>query len=204
MYANRLSLIIHTLCLMRELLESNHYMIRKKLLKILGEKFHIYSDDTQKNLIGYSYQKALKLKEDIRVYTDESESEEIMRIKARNIMDLSGKYDFTDSKTGESLGGITRHLRKSLFQDSYSIYDQDNQVYGEIKEDSLFKSLIRRLPIPFMSLVFPQVFSMNVQGHSSITFTQKMNPMIQKLTVQIPDENQFDRRVVLGLSLIHI
>ena len=76
---------------MTGLLESNHYLIRKKLLKILGEKFHIYSDDTQENLIGYSYQKALKLKEDIRVYTDESESEEIMKIKARNILDLTGE-----------------------------------------------------------------------------------------------------------------
>mgnify|MGYP003334264870 FL=1 len=83
---------------MTGLLESNHYLIRKKLLKILGEKFHIYSDDTQEELIGYSYQKALKLKEDIRVYTDESESEEIMKIKARNILDLTGGYDFTDSK----------------------------------------------------------------------------------------------------------
>ena len=78
---------------MTGLLESNHYLIRKKLLKILGEKFHIYSDDTQEELIGYSYQKALKLKEDIRVYTDESESEEIMKIKARNILDLTGGYD---------------------------------------------------------------------------------------------------------------
>ena len=78
-------------------------MIRKKLIKILGEKFHIYSDDSQEELIGYSYQKALKIKEDIRVYTDESQSEEIIKIKARNILDLSGGYDFTDSKTGDCL-----------------------------------------------------------------------------------------------------
>ena len=58
---------------MTDLLESNHYLIRKELLKFLG-KIHIYSDDNQEDLIGYSYQKALKLK-DIRVYTDESETE---------------------------------------------------------------------------------------------------------------------------------
>ena len=48
----------------------------KNYSEFLGEKFHIYSDDNQEDLIGYSYQKALKLKEDIRVYTDESETEE--------------------------------------------------------------------------------------------------------------------------------
>ena len=73
---------------MTGLLESNHYLIRKKLLKILGEKFHIYSVDTQENLIEYWYQKALKLKQYTRVYTDDIESEELMKIKARNILDL--------------------------------------------------------------------------------------------------------------------
>ena len=32
-----------------------------------------------------------------------AKQKKILRIKARNILDLSGGYDFTDSKTGESL-----------------------------------------------------------------------------------------------------
>lgn len=189
--------------LMSDLLNANTYLIRKKLLKILGEEFHIYTDDNQDVLIGYSKQKALKIKEDIRVFSDESESNQILNIKARNIFDLSGNYDFTDPNTGESLGGIRRNFRKSFFQDSYSIYSSDNQVYGEIKEDSMINALIRRF-IPFASLAFPQVFSMDVQGQSSIVFTQKMNPIIQKLTIQIPAENQLDRRVILGAAMIII
>tara|TARA_Y100001968_G_scaffold204000_1_gene187296 strand:+ start:13732 stop:13881 length:150 start_codon:yes stop_codon:yes gene_type:complete len=38
-------------------------MIRQKVLKLLGEEFHIYSDGSMQNMIGYSKQKALKLKE---------------------------------------------------------------------------------------------------------------------------------------------
>jgi hypothetical protein len=45
---------------------------------------------------------------------------------------------------------------------------------------------------------------MDVPGQSPITFTQKINPIIQKLTVQIPDGNQLDRRVVLGAAMIVI
>jgi uncharacterized protein YxjI len=172
-------------------------------MKILGEEFHIYTDDNQEVMIGYSKQKALKIKEDIRVFSDESQSNEILTIKARNIFDLSGNYDFTDSNTGESLGGVRRNFKKSLFQDSYSIYGPDNQVYGEIKEDSMMNAIIRRF-VPFANLAFPQVFSMDVQGQSPITFTQKINPIIQKLTVQIPDGNQLDRRVVLGAAMIVI
>ena len=188
---------------MTDLLNANTYLIRKKLMKILGEEFHIYTDDNQEVMIGYSKQKALKVKEDIRVFSDESQSNEILTIKARNIFDLSGNYDFTDSNTGESLGGVRRNFRKSIFQDSYSIFGPDNQVYGEIKEDSMMNAIIRRI-VPFANYALPQVFSMDVQGQSPITFTQKMNPIIQKLTVQIPDGNQLDRRVVLGAAMIVI
>tara|TARA_B100000900_G_scaffold138574_1_gene117455 strand:+ start:8118 stop:8705 length:588 start_codon:yes stop_codon:yes gene_type:complete len=188
---------------MTELLECNHYLIRKKLLKILGEKFHIYSDDSQEILIGYSYQKALKIKEDIRVYTDENESEEIIKIKARNIFDFSGNYDFTDLRNGESLGGIRRHLRKSLFQDSYSVFGPDNQIFGEIKEDRMFNALVRRF-VPFAKYVLPQQFTLNVPGNPPTTFTQKMNPVIQKLTVDIPEGNQLDPRIILGSAMVII
>jgi hypothetical protein len=58
--------------------------------------------------------------------------------------------------------------------------------------------------VPFASLVFPKVFSMAVQGQSSMCFTQKINPIIQKLTIQIPAENQLDRRVILGAAMIII
>lgn len=189
--------------LMTDLLNANTYLIRKKLLKILGEEFHIYTDDNQDVLIGYSKQKALKIKEDIRVFSDESESNQILNIKQRNYIDLYGKFDFTDPNTGESLGGIRRNLGKSFFQDSYSIFGPDDQVYGEIKEDSLMNAMIRKY-VPFASLAFPQVFSMDVQGQSSIIFTQKINPIIQKLTIQIPAENQLDRRVILGAAMIII
>ena len=189
---------------MTGLLESNQYLIRKKLLKVLGEEFHIYLDDNQEELIGYSKQKALKLKEDIRVFSDDSESHEILKIKARGIIDFwSQSYDFTDTNTGENIGGIQRQGGKSLLQDSYSIYDSNNQKYGEIKEDSMMNALIRRF-VPFAKFAFPQKFALSCPGHSPIHFTQKINPIIQKLTVEIPPENQIDRRVILGAAMIVI
>ena len=61
---------------MSNLYEADSYMVRQKVMKILGEEFHIYSDTSMQQLIGYSKQKALKLKEDIRVYTDEDKNTE--------------------------------------------------------------------------------------------------------------------------------
>ena len=48
---------------MSNLYEADSYMVRQKVLKLLGAEFHIYSDDSMQQLIGYSKQKALKLKE---------------------------------------------------------------------------------------------------------------------------------------------
>ena len=63
---------------------ADSYTIRKKLLSFLGQKFHIY--DPQWQLVGYVKQKAFKLKEDIRVYADETCASELLVIKARQIV----------------------------------------------------------------------------------------------------------------------
>jgi len=57
------------------------YTIRRKILTVFGAKFHVYREDG--SVAGFSHQKAFKLKEDIRLYTDESMAEELMSIKAR-------------------------------------------------------------------------------------------------------------------------
>ncbi|MGB1472715.1 MAG: hypothetical protein ACPG87_06515, partial [Candidatus Thalassarchaeaceae archaeon] len=73
---------------MSTIYEADSYMVRQKVMKILGEEFHIYSDSSMQQLIGYSKQKALKLREDIRVYTDEDKKTELICIKARSVIDF--------------------------------------------------------------------------------------------------------------------
>lgn len=46
------------------------YTIRRKVLKLFGAAFHIYNPAGA--VVGFCKQKAFKLKEDIRVYTDET------------------------------------------------------------------------------------------------------------------------------------
>ena len=62
------------------------YLIRQKVLKLFGAAFHIY--DAEGNVAFYSKQKAMKLKEDIRVYTGEDMQTELLTIKAKGILDF--------------------------------------------------------------------------------------------------------------------
>ena len=103
----------------------NKYLIRRKVFKVLGAAFHIY--DPEGRLAFYSRMKAFKLKEDIRLYTDESMQTEVLTIKARQIIDFSAAYDVVDSLTGEKAGALKRKGMKSIFKDEWIIMNEEGQ-----------------------------------------------------------------------------
>ena len=184
------------------LLEADTYLIRKKVLKILGEAFHIYADDSQTELLGYCELKAFKLKEDIRIYTDEEKNTELISIKARSILDISAGYDVVDAQSGTSLGAYKRKGLKSLFKDTYKLLDQEDQEYAELSEDSGLLALIRRF-VPFANILIPQIFHLRGNdGGGSVEYTQKMNPIVQRLTVTGAQSGGFDPRVVLASGML--
>ena len=187
---------------MSNLYEADSYMVRQKVLKLLGEEFHIYSDDSMQQLIGYSKQKALKLKEDIRVYTDEQKNTELICIKARSIIDFGAGYDITDSQSGESICGFKREGLKSLFKDSWKVMDSSGNQIGTLGEDSGILALVRRF-VPFASLLIPQEFVLST-ATGSIVFTQKMNPFIHKMFVTNIQSSGLDPRIVLAATMLLI
>ena len=79
------------------------YTVRRKVLKIFGAAFHVY--DAQGGLVGYCKQKAFKLKEDIRLFTDESCSTELLRLAARQMIDFGATYDVTTPQ-GDAIGSL--------------------------------------------------------------------------------------------------
>ena len=51
------------------------------------QAFHVY--DSQENVVAFCKMKAFKLREDIRVYTSEDATNELLSIQARQIIDFS-------------------------------------------------------------------------------------------------------------------
>jgi uncharacterized protein YxjI len=52
--------------------QQNYYLFRRKVFKIFGGAFHIY--DERGNLLFYSKQKAFRIREDFRVFSDENQN----------------------------------------------------------------------------------------------------------------------------------
>jgi uncharacterized protein YxjI len=82
------------------------YLVRRKLIKLVGAAFYV--DDPSGHVVMYANQKGFKLKEDIRLYTGEDMTKELITIRARSILDISATYDVTDATTGEKLGALRR------------------------------------------------------------------------------------------------
>ena len=189
---------------MAHLFESDGYMVRQKVMKILGEEFHIYSDESMRSMIGYSKMAALKLKEDIRVYSDESKSTELLIIKQKGILDFTGGFIIVDGQTGESLGTLRRKGMKSILRDSWILVDDKENVIGSLGEESGGLALVRRF-IPYLTILFPQQFHLRVNGSKgAVKYTQKMNPFVHKLSVSGVKSSGVDPRIAAAAAVLLI
>ncbi|PTL79580.1 hypothetical protein [Vitiosangium sp. GDMCC 1.1324] len=176
----------------------SRYMIRRKFFKIFGGAFHIYDDAG--NVAFYSKMKAFKLKEDLRVFTGEDMTQEVLSIKARNILDISATYDVTDTASGQKVGALRRKGLKSILRDEWLILDVNDREVGTIQEDSMVLAIVRR----FLTNLVPQTFQGAVGGAPVFTFRQHFNPFIQKISLDYSADtsSKLDRRLGIAAAIL--
>ncbi|MEK4104228.1 hypothetical protein NST28_09120 [Paenibacillus sp. FSL R10-2791] len=177
----------------------NHteYIIRKKVFSIMGAKLHIF--DSSEQLVLYSQMKAFKLKEDIALYTDESMQKELLRIKARNVVDFSATYDVHDTESGEHIGSFRRKGLKSILKDEWILLDRHDQEIGKIKEDSTAMALLRR----FIAII-PQKYNIEMDDTTIPAFKQNFNPFVTKIMADFSEDRKgkLDRRLGLAAGIL--
>ena len=182
---------------MAKLTELNQYLIREKFLKIFGNKFHIMDENGQ--LYGFCEQKRFRIKEDIRLYDDESKNNEWLVIKQRNLVDAWGGFDIFDPKAGILFGTVRRKFWKSILRTKWQVLDPDGNDIGMLLEDSMAQAIARRV---FLGIL-PKKYTLHTMGNDNpITMRQKFNPIIRKLIVNIPPENNFNRKFIAGLAIV--
>ena len=173
-----------------------NYLIRRRFWTLFGAKFDIY--DAAGRQIGFSKQKAFKLKEDIRVFTDESATEPFLLIQARNIIDFSAAYDVFD-RAGVRLGTWKRKGWKSLMRDTWVVEDGEGREVATLQEDSVFMALVRR----FICNLFPQKFNLlSAEGQHYARYERCFNPFIQKQRTTIYAGSPIPPMLVLGGALL--
>ncbi len=179
---------------------ATEYTIRRKVFTLFGAKFHIYNRDGE--LVGFSKQKAFKLKEDIRVFTDESMAHPLLAIAARSIIDFSACYDVTDSKTQQKIGALRRKGFASLIRDEWEVLDPQDNLISKLREDSTSLALVRRF-LPMGNLV-PQHFILGDDENQYADMRTHFNPFIHRMTVSINADCPFPPLLVLAAAVLMV
>jgi len=177
--------------------QCNRYLFRRKVLKFFGGAFHVY--DENGNILFYSKQKAFKLREDFRIYSDERQLEELLTIKTPQILDFGATYNVQDATTGETIGAIRRKGLKSLVRDELILLSNEGQETGKLIESSLARAILSR----FINLIPQTYVIVSADGRKIAEIRQHFNPLVLKYTMTIEEpEPPIDRRLLISAGIL--
>jgi uncharacterized protein YxjI len=155
--------------------------------------------------IAFVRQKKLKVKEDIRFYADESESQELFRIQARTWLDTGGsRYDVLEGE--QKIGTLDHVLGKSLLRTTWRVRDgQENEV-AIARERSQVAAIARRVIdfVPDWGGLIPIPYNFDILIEDRVVGS--MNRKFQLRDRYVLDlagdhERKIDRRVAVALAI---
>jgi len=171
------------------------YIFRRKVFKLFGGAFHVY--DENGDVLFYSKQKAFKLREDFRVYSDESRTQELLTIKTPQLLDFGATYTVRDTSTCEDVGALRRKGLKSIIKDEWIIISKEGQEIGILKETSLITALLSRC----INLI-PQTYTILANDREVAEIKQHFNPFVLKYTMTIMDASSIDPRLLVASGIL--
>jgi uncharacterized protein YxjI len=179
---------------------AEQFTIKRKFFKLFGAGFRIEGPDGK--LVGYCKQKAFRLREDLRIYTDDSLSKELMRIGTRQIIDFGANYEVS-LPDGSVLGSMRRKGLKSLLRDSWLIYDASGKQIGRLQDDSGGLAFLRRF-VDLVALLVPQKFDLLTEdGRQVAQMRTHFNPFLYRLGISViaPDD-ELDELMILAAGVL--
>jgi len=188
------------------------YLLKRQVLALTGT-FRIFGPTGE--LLLYSRQKMFRLKEDIRVFSDEASTRQVLQINARQMIDFNAVYDVTDSSTGMAVGALQRKGWRSLARDEWHFFAPDGRVLGMLQEDSLNRALLRRFLLgSFLPLMYTLTSGDPAQSANSAasnvtspnalgTLRQNFNLLRYETVLELSGfSNQIDPRLVIAAMIL--
>ena len=154
--------------------------------------------------VAFVRQKRMAIKEDIRFFRDESETEELFRIKARAVMELAARYDVT-APDGERIGMLGKVFGRSLFRSTWTVFDAQEQQLAVATERSQFWAILRRVidVVPYGDFV-PIVFHFRIDdGDRHLGDMTLAIGMRDRYVLDLSGdlERTIDRRLAIALAI---
>jgi hypothetical protein len=154
--------------------------------------------------VAFVRQKRLALKEDIGFFADESEQEELFRLKARRVIEVGGRYDVVTPEGGR-LGVLAKHFGASLLRSTWTIQDSNEQPIALARERSMPVALLRRAidAVPYGELVpILYHFTLTAVGGEVGSLRRPIGVRDRYiLRLDGDPERRIDRRVAVALAI---
>jgi uncharacterized protein YxjI len=191
--------------------EHDVFLLRQKWTLVINRYYFSLPDAAGKEgqVFAFVEQKRFKFKEDIRFFTDETKSVEVMRIKARRRFDPAATYDVTGAD-GEVIGKIQKAFGKSLLRSTYLLHDPSGTRTVEARERSLPVALFRRLVgfLPYVGqyadwLPIPYHFDFRYGDRVIGQHTRQKWKLTDHYTIDVTADTDhlLDRRLVLAAAV---
>jgi hypothetical protein len=183
---------------MNPIFQHSHYLLKRQAIALTG-RFRFY--DPMGNLVMFSEQKMFRLREDIRVYSDENKTQEVLSIKARQIVDFSAAYDVVDTVMNQKVGALRRKGWSSILRDEWQVLDANDNQIGMLFEDSMGMALLRRL---LLGSLLPQNYDITLGGTRVADLKQNFNLFRYELNLDFSMDGAraLDRRLGLAAGIL--
>lgn len=177
--------------------QQDSFLARQKIFSLAP---CFYFQDHMGNALAFLRKKVFTWKDEVRVFTDETQSLELLRIKARKIIDWGTAFDVTDSINHQKVGALKRRGWKSVLRKEWIIMDALNQEIGAVREDSMMLALFRR----FITALLPQSYSFEIAGELVGTAEQNWNLFAPKMRVDFSSDpgKRLDRRLAVAAVVL--
>ena len=177
--------------------QQDSFVARQKVFS-LAPCFYIV--DPLGNTLAFLRKKVFTWKDEVRVFTDETQSLELLRIKARKIIEWGAAFDVTDSINHQKVGALKRRGWESVLRKEWIILDALDQEIGRIREDSTSLALIRR----FVTALLPQSYTFEVGGEPAGTARQNWNLFAPRMFVDFSRDaaKRLDRRLAVAAVVL--
>lgn len=183
---------------MNPIFQYQRYLLKRQVFALTG-KFRFY--DPNENLVMFSEQKMLKLREDIRVYSDENKTQEVLSIKARQIIDFSAAYDVVDTAMNQKVGTLRRKGWSSMLRDEWQVLDANEVQIGVLFEDSMGLAMLRRF---LLGSLLPQNYDITFGEQRVADLRQNFNPFRYELNIDFSMDiaRVLDRRLGIAAGIL--
>lgn len=140
----------------------------------------IVTDATGKEVLFIS-QKVFKLKEDIRIYTNQSKEKELFSIRAEKVLDFNTRYNFFYAVQEQHIGSVKAKGWRSIWSATYLLDDVNGNTTHYIKEDNPWIKVGDALfnEIPFVGILAGYVFHPSYTCYVGSNFEDKSHPVMK-------------------------